>query len=180
MSTRNETKFRELMKPLFNLVNINLANNMLSYLPSDFFSNNNRLEVIDLSGNILTQINFFISSGALFKRLDVTRNEMVLIDTSSIHNLELMFRNNNGTVDLRGNPLSCKDCSSLGTVSWIVAHNKPISQIKNLMCTNSDGKHSTIDEDSVSHVQSVCNRPRTIAVWCISGILVVIVVVRKY
>ena len=177
MSTRNETKFRELMKPLFNLVNISLANNMLSYLPSDFFSNNTRLEVIDLSGNILAQINFFITSGALFKRLDVTRNEIKLIDTSSIHKFDLMFRNNSATVDLRGNPLSCKDCSSLGTVTWIVAHNNRIIQSKNIMCTNSDGKYSTIDEDIVSHVQSVCNRPRTIAVWCISGILVVIVVV---
>ena len=176
MSVRNETLFRRLLKPLYNLIKINLAQNKLSHLPIDFFQNNTRLEVIDLNNNALTQIEFVFQPPQSFIHITISGNNIETLDPTSLQHLNDMLRNNNGKVDFDVNPLSCRKCGDLKYVSWIVEHNTRMENSANLTCTNENKKENAIDGKILTQVQSICNRPRTIAMWCSVGVGVLVVV----
>ena len=108
MSVRNATKFGGLLKPLYNIVSFSLANNKLTYLPLHFFINNTRLELIDLHQNELSQIEFVFKPPHSFSLLIMSKNIIEFLDSNSSIYLNDMLRNNSATIDLDGNPLSCK------------------------------------------------------------------------
>ena len=151
--------------------------NKLTYLPIDFFHNNTRLEVIDLKDNALTQIEFVFQPPQSFIHITISGNDIEALDHNSLPHLNGMLRNNNGTIDLGGNPLSCRKCGDLKYVSWIVEHKTRME--------NEDKNELVIDGNILTQVQYICHRPRIIAMWCsvVVGVLAVVLsvtfVVRK-
>ena len=150
--------------------------NKLTYLPIDFFHNNTRLEVIDLKDNALTQIEFVFQPPQSFIHITISGNDIETLDPTSLQHLNDMLRNNNGKVDFDVNPLSCRKCGDLKYVSWIVEHTTRMENSANLTCTNENKKENAIDGKILTQVQSICNRPRTIAMWCSVGVGVLVVV----
>ena len=185
MSIYNKTKFRGLLEPLYNLVNVNLANNRLSCLPIGIFSNNTKLEVINLSDNSLSQIEFVFQPPKSFIAILLSRNKIEVFNSISMHNLDIMLRNNSATIHIDGNQLSCRKCSDLTSVAWIFELKTRVDSLVKLKCKDEDDNHVFVDGRTIAQVQTICKRPITIVIWCSVGVGTLVVtcllvcVVRK-
>jgi hypothetical protein len=115
-----------------------------------------------LSENFLKQITFKLDHLNELMDLDLRKNQISVLDETSLKHLHAFegrrqyARNNTTIINLDFNPFSCSTCTSLDSVTWI-ARSKMINR-NNLVCTNENGRHVQIDQDTVTSVISLCNQ----------------------
>ncbi|XP_071121907.1 toll-like receptor 4 [Mytilus edulis] len=110
----------EIFQNLQNVVHINLSKNKISNIPNMLFKKQEHLEKLDLSENIIDDINFKISHMKKLMFLNLRKNRISMLSKYAINGLDSIAKmNTNLTVDLSGNNLVC-NCDSLSFVKWII------------------------------------------------------------
>ncbi|XP_071123513.1 toll-like receptor 4 [Mytilus edulis] len=110
----------EILENLGNVGLINLSANKITNIPKLFFKNQYNLETLDLSDNMIDDINFKVSHMKKLTFLNLRNNRISALSEYAMQNVNLMAnRNTNLTIDLSGNNLVC-NCDTLTFVEWIV------------------------------------------------------------
>ncbi|XP_071121909.1 toll-like receptor 4 [Mytilus edulis] len=105
--------YGEIFQNLQNIVHINLSKNKISNIPNLLFKKQEHLERLDLSENIIDDINFKISHMRKLMFLNLRKNRISMLSKYAINGLDSIAKmNTNLTVDLSGNNLVC-NCDSL-------------------------------------------------------------------
>lgn len=105
---------------IFNLRKLNLSNNSIMYIYQDWKFQLLELEELDLSYNNITAISEndlqFLTKNNL--KLNLTHNQLRMINLQSIETIEATNENKVITMDLNNNPIQC-DCVLLGFVQYL-------------------------------------------------------------
>ncbi|CAG2204158.1 unnamed protein product [Mytilus edulis] len=110
----------EIFQNLHNVAYINLSKNKIANIPNLLFKEQNNLERLDLSENMIDDINFKLSHMKKLMFLDLRNNRISMLSKYAMNGLDSIAKmNTNLTIDLGGNNLVC-NCDSLSFVKWIV------------------------------------------------------------
>ncbi|VDI06244.1 toll-like receptor 13, partial [Mytilus galloprovincialis] len=110
----------EIFQNLYNVKYINLSKNKIANIPNLLFKEQHNLERLDLSENMIDDINFKISHMRKLMFMNVRNNRISTLSQYAMNELDSIAKeNNNLTIDLSGNNLVC-NCDSLSFVKWIV------------------------------------------------------------
>ena len=132
MNTNHGALFGRLFMNLYNLKHIFLSNNSLTNIPEHVFANNHKLELIDLADNHISLITFHIDHLDHLFFLNLQRNFILTLDSSSISRLESLFIKQLNvtrkvTIYLRGNRFVCYTCRHLTFLNWLQSRKKRFS-----------------------------------------------------
>ncbi|CAH1800864.1 unnamed protein product [Owenia fusiformis] len=137
---------------------VDLSFNELNHIPPDIFQDAPNLKYLDLSSNKLK--NFNLDRIEHFDFLNLSYNMFGKLDATFTDELEKWF---NGTIDLRGNPLSCK-CNDIEFVSWLQSYRTSLHHPGEITCTNENGQLVRVMEIQVSDLNFQCIKTIVIAV----------------
>ena len=128
-------RFPDLLKDVKKLREFHLAANRIQILPYDSFEHLSSLETLDLSRNILCDINVNISHLRKLKFINLQENQLSLIGSDFRKELDHAnsLRNQSIMLDIGGNPLSC-GCDSLSFISWLQNTQTFFIEKNNLNC----------------------------------------------
>ena len=124
---------------------IDLSQTHLSTIPHNLFHNCSQLIDINLFGNRLTSLNLSLHYSTQLRSLNLSSNEIHVLDNILISSMQSLSSKNPFITDLTGNVFHC-DCSSesIKTVMFIKNHktgNLTIQNREQLLCIgNIDGK----------------------------------------
>ncbi|XP_067658709.1 toll-like receptor 4 [Haliotis asinina] len=142
-----------------NLEVIRIAHNLIRELPPSIFRRLTRLEVLDLSWNMMTSWNIEIRHMLHLHTLDISGNRYEGIPTPLTNQIDHIMSSRNETfhLSIKGNILKC-DCPRLESLEWITGPHITIEDPGNTECTLSDGETiSFIDiEDVIAKLQLQC------------------------
>ncbi|XP_046581675.1 toll-like receptor 4 [Haliotis rubra] len=134
---------QRLLRPLRRLRSIVLANNNLMSFDKHMFADK-PLEKIDLSRNRFRSIPFDLTSTPNLRNLDLSYNSVVDLSNIEMTLLDDLASNNNFTLILSGNLLSC-GCHNLNFILWLSNTNVNLVPSRTYDCLQDDG---TIDNTS--------------------------------
>ncbi|CAC5391065.1 unnamed protein product [Mytilus coruscus] len=110
----------EIFQNLHNVVYINLSKNKITNIPNLLFKKQQNLERLDLSENMIEDINFKLSQMKKLRFLNLRNNRISMLSRYAMNELDSLAKMNaNLTIDLGGNNL-VYNCDSLSFVKWIV------------------------------------------------------------
>ncbi|CAH1790795.1 unnamed protein product, partial [Owenia fusiformis] len=132
---------------------VDISNNELNYIPSSIFQDALRLKYVDLSHNKLTHINLKLGNHKYFNFLNLSYNSLGKLEEQFTDEIEEL--NNNLTIDLKGNPLSC-GCDNIEFVNWLQSHKTRIQHPMDLKCMNEDGQLVRIMDLKVGALRFQC------------------------
>ena len=177
-----------------NMVELNLANNGLTYVPNVTFARNKRLQRLDISANAFGKLTFDISHLHNLTLLDLRHNIIKSLDNQTMQSLDRLYeiqhlanrtKAENGTlfVDLRGNPLSCH-CESLEFIQWFV-RTPVFATTRHLNQCEIDGRHVAMNEAGVAEAKEDCEKPirrRRVIILCstIPTVCVAVAIIGTY
>ncbi|XP_060560676.1 toll-like receptor 4 [Ruditapes philippinarum] len=166
---RMQEKSRNLFGKLFvshsKLREINLSNNRLLEIPKKMFKHNKLLKRIDLSFNQLQQLQFDLMELYHLRTLDVSNNNIKVLDEISINSLDGLpslgphiHVNNRCLVKMKSNPFLCSTCACKSSIQWLVSLTKLNIEQLDLVCKTEDKTFRNIDESVTKRIQNICNR----------------------
>ncbi|XP_060585984.1 toll-like receptor 2 type-1 [Ruditapes philippinarum] len=167
MMVEDYNLFENIFKNLTNLQSIRLSFNELTGLPKYIFAYNLKLELIDLSDNLITKLSFEVKHLKLLRILDVRKNRLQVIDTATFNTFD------NVKFLLQGNPIQCSKCWSLAFINWL----KNSAYNSDIKCENKDSKEVFINDNTIGELQEICNRAKIIIVVCSASVLALVLVV---
>ncbi|XP_067659235.1 toll-like receptor 4 [Haliotis asinina] len=142
-----------------NLEVIRIAHNLIRELPPAIFRGLTRLEVLDLSWNMMTSWNIEIRHMLHLHTLDISGNRYEGIPTPLTKQIDHIMRNRNDTfhLSIKGNILKC-DCPRLESLEWITRPYITFEDPGNTKCTLSDGESISFTdiEDVIAKLQLRC------------------------
>ena len=143
------------------LKRIDLRENELAFIPSDIFSQNTLLEVIDLSWNRLQYINLNLTLCLQLQKLSVANNRLKTVDSVVIYHLDWLQNNktNNAmTVEFNivRNDFVCT-CENLHFVRWIQTTDVNITNKQILFCENTNSETETVVNVNVELLENNCS-----------------------
>ncbi|VDI39824.1 Hypothetical predicted protein [Mytilus galloprovincialis] len=110
----------EIFQNLRNVVYINLSKNRITKLPNILFKEQHNIEGLDLSENMIDDINFKLSHMTKLMFLNLRNNRISMLSKYAMNGLDSIAKmNTNLTIDLDGNNLVC-NCDSLSFVKWTI------------------------------------------------------------
>lgn len=111
-----ETLFEKNLK----LREVDLSLNKIDYLPASIFDKLNRLEQINLSGNLLRAVNFTLAGVRCLRSLQLANNQIEMIGhaTRSALDRQLARCGDDIVVDLRNNSIRCQCDDSIHFLEW--------------------------------------------------------------
>ena len=146
MNMRHRTLFENLLSTFFSLHTILMVRNLLSDIPENMFLNNNRLEIIHLSDNLISKVTFKIEHLKNLRVLDMQRNRIHTLDSSTMLVLQNLFEDYVSThtlgscvINLSDSPLSCSSCSDQIVLTWLGKYRKHIYDYEITMCMFGNG-----------------------------------------
>ncbi|XP_067686600.1 toll-like receptor 4 [Haliotis asinina] len=114
-----------------NLQILTLSRNRIRKLPESVFRNLVHLEQLKLDENSLTKLGARIGHMTKLKYLDLSRNELVTLDTHMLRDLDEIVTFTNITIDISDNPsLEC-NCDNLEFVTWSLRTKVIIRSVNN-------------------------------------------------
>ena len=125
---------RETFSEYRNLSELNLANNKIKTLPSGVFTKIPHLTKLNLSDNSLQLIEFDSSHFNRLEIFDLTSNLLTQLEESSqVEMTNLMRQFVNFSLSIYGNPLQCL-CESLDFLKWLKRSKSNIANYENTSC----------------------------------------------
>ncbi|XP_076116072.1 toll-like receptor 4 [Mytilus galloprovincialis] len=110
----------EILRNLHSVDYINLSKIRIANIPKMFFRNQQNLKRLDLSENLIEDINFQVSHMKKLMFVNVKNNKIFKLGQFAMKEFDLVAKSNaNFTVDLGSNNLVC-NCDSLSFVKWMV------------------------------------------------------------
>ena len=116
-----------------NLTELNLANNRIKTLPSGVFDKIPHLKILNLSGNSLQLIEFNYNHFDRLQILDLSNNLLTNFDPDALTGLDKIILKNNASINFVGNPLQCF-CINLQFLHWLERHRDRIVDYQNTSC----------------------------------------------
>ncbi|KAL4218597.1 Toll-like receptor 7 [Mactra antiquata] len=191
MLKENEQLFGQLLNNTERLKYISLASNQLVDLPDDFFEGNKNLVAINLAGNRLTQVHFKLHHLKHLSFIDLSSNNIRILDSMTMKQLDAMRIDLEPNVDntdnmkmtsrdgyissirkvrLKGNPFSCDACETLSSIRWLVSTTITESSPDELTCKGEDDTNISL-RDAVVVVEGICERKMKIIVITITSVV---------
>ncbi|XP_060597181.1 toll-like receptor 2 [Ruditapes philippinarum] len=194
MLEKNQHLFEKLLAYHSRLRIINLSNNQLPKIPKESFKYNKGIEIIDLSSNQLEQLDLDLMNLYHLRVLDISYNNIKVLDEISINSLNGVPCVGNHTsfgngclVKINSNPFLCSTCDYKSSIQWLVRLKSFSSEQQDLKCTSEDKTVISIDESVTRGIQNICNRKLIIITSTVSisvvfmavGVICVILHKRK-
>ncbi|XP_060604758.1 toll-like receptor 4 [Ruditapes philippinarum] len=189
MIGKRPDRFGKLFASYSKLRVINLANNRLGEIPKHMFKHNKELVKIDISFNQLEQLHFNLVDLHYLRVLDVSNNNIKVLDEISINNLNAVpgagsniYVDEHCIVVMKSNPLLCSTCDCKSSIQWLLQSMEFHLEQQALVCMSDDGTFRKIEKSVVKRIQNICNRKLviitstvciivTIITLCIIGII---------
>ena len=132
---RNDTHCLIFKKSL-QLRKLYLSAAQITFIPLREFENLHQLELLDLSGNHLTEITFLVSSLNSLSLLNISHNSLYQLTSNVTDNLDALIANSSEVVmiDLNFNTFIC-DCPSIRFIKWISATKFHLLNKTSFLCT---------------------------------------------
>ncbi|CAC5374604.1 unnamed protein product [Mytilus coruscus] len=151
-----------------NMTVINFAFNNLDYLNVSIFHGHQRLRVLNLSNNYLTDIDFDISHLTLLEVLDLSNNRIQKFSEKSMKKLNVLFDSSNVKVNLGGNVLQCS-CDDISFIEWLLDKHNYFSAKHDTKCKFGNGTSIFLTEFRSTMLQLKENcASRLVLIICIS------------
>ena len=132
----NTNAFEKIFKST-SLKELDLSSNSITTLPNKSFVNLMSLEKMDLSDNLLTEVNIKFSQTGKLRILDLSSNLLQNLKQPFLTHLELLSKQNpRFKVRLYGNPIACS-CDSTYFLNWLKRTNVFIERLNEMKCINS-------------------------------------------
>ncbi|XP_060592016.1 uncharacterized protein LOC132746784 [Ruditapes philippinarum] len=192
MVTENESMFQNLFSQLEYLRIVRISENGFHSIPRDVFKDNPLIEEIDLSYNILEQINFDLRSLDKLKILNLKNNNIHVLNFDSINLLNTIswsrnVRESKTNVLLQSNPISCSVCNAKASLQWILTTSLINITLQQLKCEGENDKQYDINKNTLEMVQNICKRRTIIISSCTAtatllllGLVIVSVMYKRY
>ncbi|XP_060597178.1 toll-like receptor 2 [Ruditapes philippinarum] len=169
---------------------INLSNNQLQKIPKESFKYNKRIEKIDLSSNQLEQLDLDLMDLYHLRVLDISNNNIKVLDEISINSLNgvpCVANHTHCLVKMMSNPFLCSTCDYRSSIQCLVRLKSFSSEQQDLKCMSEDKTVISIDESATRGIQNICNRKLIIITSTVSisvvfmavGVICVILHKRK-
>ncbi|CAG2230392.1 unnamed protein product [Mytilus edulis] len=101
------------------LETLNLADNRIPSLPVTIFKSQTNLKTLNLSGNMLENVNFEIKHMPKLSYIDISNNRLSILEDSFIKQLDDLTKHvRHLTLDMSGNPIKCT-CDSIDFIKWL-------------------------------------------------------------
>ncbi|XP_060598651.1 protein toll-like [Ruditapes philippinarum] len=183
MLENNEHLFEKLFAYHSKLRIINIANNHLPKIPKTFFKYNKNTEVIDLSFNQLEQLHFDMMDLHNLRQLDVSNNNIKVLDEISIRSLNDVpcVGSHSSFGDrclliMKSNPFLCSQCACKSSIKWLVNLKHLQKEQQDLMCMSEDSTSININESAIKRIQKICNRKLIIISSTVSAFVTITIV----
>ncbi|CAC5388420.1 unnamed protein product [Mytilus coruscus] len=163
---------------LESLIEIVLAQNRIPNLPENIFKSQRNLQKLDLSDNILTDINFRLSHMMQLKELDLRGNRIAIISDHIALQWESLARKHNFSVDLNKNLLEC-NCLSIKFIKWMTTTNVRLRNIKKYRCMLWNRTQVSLHnpKETYNLLKKHCTSYEHLEIALVSGILLFIIIV---
>lgn len=119
------------------LKTLNLSDNRISSLPSNFFSGLINIENLILKLNLMTEFEVDLKKMKKLHYIDLSSNILLHLSDNMIKDLELLAVNNL-TMDLSKNNFLC-NCKHLNVLKWISESKINFKHMKKYTCKDEDG-----------------------------------------
>ena len=174
------TNVRRLLRPLRHLSELDLSNNQMQSIDGATFARCLRLRRLLLAENGLTSITLQLSGLSRLELLDLHGNHLTEIEADFRHDLDRLARDSDRplSLDLRNNSLAC-GCDNVEFIRWIQTTSVDIISRDSLSCHLANGSSvsiaSLLDDDP--RLQCVGDRSAAaiIVPSCVCAVLVLTV-----
>ncbi|XP_071169253.1 toll-like receptor 4 [Mytilus edulis] len=124
---------------------IYLSDNAIDRLIVSIFHGHHQLEVIDLSRNALTEINFDLAHLHNLKMLDLSGNRISSLSPMSIKSINEIFKKSDLKINLSKNVLQCS-CDTYQFLTWMAENSNHFVPSNDYRCKFSNGSILEIQE----------------------------------
>ena len=171
------------LEKLIHLKHFIASKNKITLIPFDTFRKSQTLKTLDLSQNLMEAITFDTKYLTSLRKLDISYNRIVSLDSTSIARLDAFLSESiNKTTDklikteiaMEGNPFLCT-CESVVFMKWVLDLNN-----STYVC---ELNHRTVPLDflAIQNAEYLCKEPIVISVYTIYAIsILVLSVVAAY
>ncbi|CAC5414807.1 unnamed protein product [Mytilus coruscus] len=166
----------ETFSSLIMLQTLDLAYNRIISLSILLFKSQKDLRTLNLSGNMLENVNFEIKHMTNLSFMDLSDNRISLLGVSFTDQLdELKKTVPNLTIDMSGNPITCT-CDSISFIKWLATtkvhlnmHQQECNSIK-MYLNNSKAVYDMLKKNCSSYVTTVV----AVVSWMIIFVMIII------
>ena len=146
------------LKPLKNLVKLNLFLNKIHALPSDCFSTLTNLKFLNLSDNALTDWEIDITHMPNISDIDLRGNSIDGLPKETRTHLSEVAKRLNVSINLSGNKLECT-CENVGFLEWFQSANIQFVGRQGYTCWSKDWKEMNMTniQDIISTLKVECS-----------------------
>ncbi len=167
----------DLLHQLTKLKEIHLSKNNFGFMPYNVFMNLKRLEIIDISKNVLTELDLNVTQLSNLKLLDISRNQFRYFNKRTSTNVENVHKiSPNFVLNIHGNPFECS-CDSMEFLTWIKSTKIKIMDKDTLLCDDKKTKLIEIDLELIEASCDVDNTRKLITIIIILAILSILLIV---
>ncbi|CAC5379929.1 unnamed protein product [Mytilus coruscus] len=166
----------EIFQNLRDVVYINLSKNRITNIPNLLFQKQLNLERLDLSENMIEEINFKLSHIKKLTSLNLRNNRISTLSQYAMNELDSIAKiNKNLTIDLAENNLVC-NCDSQTFVEWIIYTPTILHHREEYECKTSQNTISLLRNPSEVYetIQKECMSYEGLIIGLTTGILIFI------
>lgn len=185
MVTKSAADFENLFTPLVEVRYLSLARNNFTVLPKYSFLNNTKLEVLDLSFNLISNLSFSFEHISNLTLLNLSRNRIDFKDPHSLipvnNYIGMVKLSHTNWLDISHNPLTCNQSADLNTITFLIKSNKSFYNLAETKCSSENGSLIPINQETLRLVEEIYKRP----VWnlifmAISTVITIVISVCMY
>ncbi|XP_052081445.1 toll-like receptor 4 [Mytilus californianus] len=138
---------------LTNLLYLDLSSNKLSLLSKNIFWNLQKIKLISLKDNLLTDFDINIKHMPDLTFLDLSENQIIYLSNDAIDGIS-QRTSRNLKIDLSKNPFMCS-CNSLKFLKWLQKNQHVFKGFSKYQCSNATNYETLID--AVISLDKICS-----------------------
>ena len=163
----------EILQHVKLLQDINLAENRIPSLHTDFFKYQTKLIRLFIGGNMLDDITFRISHMTQLSYLELSNNRISSLGSKARDQLESIFKtSNNLTIDLSGNLLKCT-CETIDFIKWMSTTRIKYQKLSSYYCKLSNGNKQPLNDPNMVYriLTKQCSSYTTLIIGIVAALL---------
>jgi Leucine-rich repeat (LRR) protein len=163
----------EIFQHVKSLQEINLAENRIPRLHTDFFKYNTKLIRLFIGGNMLNDITFHISHMTQLSYLELSNNIISSLGSKARDQLESIFKtSNNLTIDLSGNLLKCT-CDTIDFIKWMSTTKIKYQKLSSYYCKLYNGNKQPLNDPNMVYriLTKQCSSYTTLIIGIVAVLL---------